>query len=170
MQDVTARLSSAVHLDDVIQIAQTAFQQQFNFPVWIMIAQNNMIHSDRELNDKERIAADWCLKHQQGCGKYTDTLSQIDWWFMPLLAQKQNLGVLGLDLTQQRIALNVEQKRLIESMVEQIAQSMLRTQLVDELEQAKIMGETERLRSALLSSVSHDLRSPLASMMGSRYP
>jgi two-component system sensor histidine kinase KdpD len=109
MQDVTARLSSAVHLDDVIQIAQTAFQQQFNFPVWIMIAQNNMIHSDRALNDKERIAADWCLKHQQGCGKYTDTLSQIDWWFMPLLAQKQNLGVLGLDLTQQRIALNVEQ-------------------------------------------------------------
>ncbi len=167
MQDVTARLSSAVHLDDVIQIAQTAFQQQFNFPVWIMIAQNNMIHSDRALSDKERIAADWCLKHQQGCGKYTDTLSQIDWWFMPLLAQKQNLGVLGLDLTQQRIALNVEQKRLIESMVEQIAQSMLRTQLVDELEQAKIMGETERLRSALLSSVSHDLRSPLASMMGS---
>ena len=167
MQDVTARLSSAVHLDDVIQIAQTAFQQQFNFPVWIMIAQNNMIHSDRALNDKERIAADWCLKHQQGCGKYTDTLSQIYWWFMPLLAQKQNLGVLGLDLTQQRIALNVEQKRLIESMVEQIAQSMLRTQLVDELEQAKIMGETERLRSALLSSVSHDLRSPLASMMGS---
>ena len=61
----------------------------------------------------------------------------------------------------------MEQKRLIESMVEQIAQSMLRTQLVDELEQAKIMGETERLRSALLSSVSHDLRSPLASMMGS---
>ena len=167
IQDVTARLSSAVHMDDVIQIAQNTFQQQFNFPVWIMIAQNNMIHSDRALSDKERIAADWCLKHQQGCGKYTDTLSQIDWWFMPLLAQKQNLGVLGLDLTQQGIALNVEQKRLIESMVEQIAQSMLRTQLVDELEQAKIMGETERLRSALLSSVSHDLRSPLASMMGS---
>ncbi|MBK0063404.1 MULTISPECIES: sensor histidine kinase [unclassified Acinetobacter] len=167
MQDVTARLSSAMHLEDVIQIAQKAFQQQFNFPVWIMIAQDMSTHSNQQLTEKEKIAADWSLKHQQACGKYTDTLSQIDWWFIPLLAQKQNLGVVGLNLSHQLSNLNVEQKRLIESMVEQIAQSILRTQLANELEQAKISSETERLRSALLSSVSHDLRSPLASMMGS---
>ncbi|RKG30876.1 sensor histidine kinase KdpD [Acinetobacter guerrae] len=166
MQDLTARLSSAVHLDDVVQMTQETFQQQFNFPVWMQITQDTVIPASQVLTEKERIAADWCVKHQQACGKYTDTLSQIDWWFMPLLAQKQNLGVLGLKLNL-HAALNVEQKRLIESMVEQIAQSILRTKLVTELEQAKISSETERLRSALLSSVSHDLRSPLASMMGS---
>ena len=55
---------------------------------------------------------------------------------------------------------------MTESVIEYIAQAVLRTQLVDELEQAKVISETERLRSALLSSVSHDLRSPLASIIG----
>ncbi|KAG0911259.1 hypothetical protein G6F59_017316 [Rhizopus arrhizus] len=52
-------------------------------------------------------------------------------------------------------------------MVDDIAQAALRTRLVAELEQAHVSNETERLRSALLSSVSHDLRSPLAAMIGS---
>ncbi|WP_283397771.1 histidine kinase dimerization/phospho-acceptor domain-containing protein, partial [Acinetobacter baumannii] len=47
-----------------------------------------------------------------------------------------------------------------------IAQSALRTQMVNELEHAKVTSETERLRSALLYSVSHDLRSPLDSILG----
>ncbi|MEX3012276.1 histidine kinase dimerization/phospho-acceptor domain-containing protein [Acinetobacter baumannii] len=55
---------------------------------------------------------------------------------------------------------------MTESVIEYIAQAALRTQLVNELEQAKVTSETERLRSALLSSVSHDLRSPLASIIG----
>jgi two-component system sensor histidine kinase KdpD len=51
-------------------------------------------------------------------------------------------------------------------MVEYIAQAISRTQLTKALEIANVNSETERLRSALLSSVSHDLRSPLASMIG----
>ncbi|MEE7567186.1 histidine kinase, partial [Xanthomonas sp. Kuri4-3] len=57
--------------------------------------------------------------------------------------------------------------RLAEAMVEDIGQAAQRTRLVADLESARVSGETERLRSALLSSVSHDLRSPLASMIGS---
>jgi two-component system sensor histidine kinase KdpD len=62
--------------------------------------------------------------------------------------------------------LSFEQRRLAESMVEDIGQAALRTRLVSQLEEARVTGETERLRSALLSSVSHDLRSPLSSMIG----
>ena len=51
-------------------------------------------------------------------------------------------------------------------MADDIAQAIVRTQLVTDLENARVTGETERLRSALLSSVSHDLRSPLAAMIG----
>jgi two-component system sensor histidine kinase KdpD len=59
-----------------------------------------------------------------------------------------------------------EQARLIEAMADDIAQAVVRTRLVADLEDARVSGETERLRSALLSSVSHDLRSPLASIIG----
>jgi len=63
--------------------------------------------------------------------------------------------------------LTPEQRQLAEAMVDDIAQAALRTQLVADLEKAHVSNETERLRSALLSSVSHDLRSPLAAMIGS---
>lgn len=73
---------------------------------------------------------------------------------------------MGIYFKDEVVSLNFEQKKLTESVIEYIAQAVLRTQLVDELEQAKVISETERLRSALLSSVSHDLRSPLASIIG----
>ena len=84
---------------------------------------------------------------------------------LPLLEQKNSLGIVGIYFKDEVVSLNFEQK-LTESVIEYIAQAALRTQLVNELEQAKVTSETERLRSALLSSVSHDLRSPLASIIG----
>ena len=62
--------------------------------------------------------------------------------------------------------LATERRRIAEAMAEDIAQALERTRLVGDLESARVSGETERLRSALLSSVSHDLRSPLASIIG----
>nr|HMM23373.1 ATP-binding protein [Pseudoxanthomonas mexicana] len=76
-------------------------------------------------------------------------------------------GEAGKDHPRLGPALRAEQRRLAEAMAEDIAQAVVRTRLVAELEDARVGGETERLRSALLSSVSHDLRSPLASMIGS---
>ncbi|MGE6333178.1 sensor histidine kinase, partial [Stenotrophomonas sp. NPDC077659] len=77
------------------------------------------------------------------------------------------VGVAGLYLPGAQARLLPEQRQLAEAMVDDIAQAALRTRLVAELEQAHVSNETERLRSALLSSVSHDLRSPLAAMIGS---
>lgn len=79
---------------------------------------------------------------------------------------ENSLGIVGIYFKDEVVSLNFEQKKLTESVIEYIAQAALRTQLVNELEQAKVTSETERLRSALLSSVSHDLRSPLASIIG----
>ncbi|HEY4582864.1 MAG TPA: ATP-binding protein, partial [Lysobacter sp.] len=59
-----------------------------------------------------------------------------------------------------------EQRRLAEAIAEELAQALERVRLVTDLADARVTGETERLRSALLSSVSHDLRSPLAAIIG----
>lgn len=118
------------------------------------------------LSDKDRAAADWALRHRQPAGRFTDTLGNADWWFLPLAGDKRGTGLVGLRFPAHATRFGAEQRRLVEAMADDIAQAMLRTRLVSDLEDARITGETERLRSALLSSVSHDLRSPLASIIG----
>src|SRR5699024_1298227 len=106
------------------------------------------------ISDKEKISADWTLKNHQPSGRFTQTLTENEWWFLPLLASKQCLGVVGLKFPNLQTILNTEQKQLAEIMVEYIAQAISRTQLTKALEIANVNSETEKLRSALLSSVS----------------
>ncbi|MFT4249506.1 MAG: ATP-binding protein, partial [Pseudomonas sp.] len=119
------------------------------------------------LSALDRSAADWTQRHGQPAGRYTDTLAGAGWWCLPVRAERGTLGVAALRFDAAQPRPTLEQRRLAEAMVEDIGQAALRTRLVADLESARVSGETERLRSALLSSVSHDLRSPLASMIGS---
>ena len=119
------------------------------------------------MNDMEQAAMDWVARHGQPAGCFTDTLSASRWWFLPMRDEQRTLGVAGLRFAAGTRRLAFEQQRMAEAMVADIAQAALRTRMVADLEQARVTGETERLRSALLSSVSHDLRSPLASIIGS---
>ncbi|MEX2958199.1 DUF4118 domain-containing protein [Acinetobacter baumannii] len=89
MQDLARKLSSAVNLEEVMQTGRMTLETQLQTKVWISI-RDKIISSDIELNDKEKVAAEWCLKHQQPCGRFTDTLSQSNWWFLPLLEQKNS--------------------------------------------------------------------------------
>ena len=123
-------------------------------------------NSQNAINQKDKISADWTFKNHLPSGRFTQTLTKNEWWFLPLLASKQCLGVIGLKFPPTQSILNTEQKQLAETMVEYIAQAISRTQLTKALEIANVNSETEKLRSALLSSVSHDLRSPLASIIG----
>ncbi|MFH7457203.1 integral membrane sensor signal transduction histidine kinase, partial [Pseudomonas syringae pv. tagetis] len=76
------------------------------------------------------------------------------WWFLPQLdGEDRAIGVAALYLPCAQARLLPEQRQLPEAMVDDIAQAALRTRLVAELEQAHVSNETERLRSALLSSV-----------------
>jgi two-component system, OmpR family, sensor histidine kinase KdpD len=80
---------------------------------------------------------------------------------MPPLGLTIVKAIVGLKLKDVQAVINTEQKQLAELMVEYLAQAIFRTQLTKALEIANVNSETEKLRSALLSSVSHDLRSPL---------
>ncbi len=75
--------------------------------------------------------------------------------------------MVGIKLGQRPAPLSPDHEALLESLVGQLAMALERTRLVGELETTRVSEENERLRSALLSSVSHDLRTPLASIIGS---
>ena len=91
-----------------------------------------------------------------------EPLPRGDWLFVPLITDRGALGLVALAAV--REAERVESAR---NLCDQAAVALDRTRLVADLEQAKLVSETEQLRSALLSSVSHDLRTPLASIIGS---
>jgi two-component system, OmpR family, sensor histidine kinase KdpD len=121
--------------------------------------------ADTALDDKARAAAQWAYDHRQPSGARTETLSGLTWRFLPLAIEKEAFGVIGLDLAG-TAPVSSAQLAALDVLVSQATLAMARTRLADRLEQAKVAEETERLRSALLSSVSHDLRTPLASMIG----
>ncbi len=119
-----------------------------------------------ELAPNDVAAADWVAGHVQPAGRFTGTLAGSDWWFLPLTVEGGCIGVVGLRFPPLPKLLSHEQRQLAEAVVQQVAQAADRTRLVASLESARVESETERLRAALLSSVSHDLRSPLASVIG----
>ncbi|MET0755261.1 MAG: sensor histidine kinase KdpD [Pseudoxanthomonas sp.] len=167
LQELGRQLASAADLGQVLGAGRAALQAAFGAPAWVRIGDEVAASEVATLTDTDLGAADWAQRHGQATGRYTDTLAGSAWWFLPLRYEQDALGVVGLRFAPGNARLAFEQRRLAEAMAEDIGQAASRTRLVADLESARVSGETERLRSALLSSVSHDLRSPLSSMIGS---
>ncbi|MBS5841157.1 MAG: sensor histidine kinase KdpD [Pseudomonas sp.] len=117
-------------------------------------------------NEAERAAADWAWSHEQPAGKGTGTLPMGRWWWWPLTVDDGPLALLGVSPKEGQ-ALSGQRRRLLMALSQPLAQALARAQLAQDLEAARLHGETEQLRSALLASVSHDLRTPLTTMRGS---
>jgi two-component system sensor histidine kinase KdpD len=118
------------------------------------------------LDTKEQSVAQWVYVHRQMAGLGTATLPSAAALYVPLLASRGAVGVLGVRPIQPRRLQAPEQIRLLETFASQLALVLERTTLAEEAQHAQVQIETERLRSSLLSSVSHDLRTPLASIAG----
>jgi two-component system sensor histidine kinase KdpD len=118
------------------------------------------------LDAKELGVAQWVYEHQQMAGLGTATLPSAEALYLPLLASRGVIGVLGIRPAQPRRLLAPEQVYLLETFASQTALAIERAALAEEAQRAQLQIETERLRSSLLSSVSHDLRTPLAAVIG----
>lgn len=165
LQELERKLSSCVDIQQVLNIATQHLESSLNAYVWLRVG-SQVSGEISILNDKDQIAADWAQKNAKPCGRFTNTLTQTEWWFNPLNLV-ENHGVIAIRFRDHPQALSFELQRLTELMIEDIAQTLSRVQLSLQLENSRVVAETEKLRSALLSSVSHDLRSPLAAIIGS---
>ncbi len=117
-------------------------------------------------SEPERAAADWAWQHERPAGTGTDTLPGGRWWWWPLAGEDGALALLGVRARNGR-PLTAARRRLLAALGQPLAQALARARLAEDLEAARLHGETEQLRSALLASVSHDLRTPLTAMRGS---
>lgn len=110
--------------------------------------------------------AQWVFDHRQNAGRGTDTLPAAEALYIPLTASHGPVGVLALHHKDPAYLLSPDQRQLLGAVVDQIALTIERDQLAHTARQAQLQAETEYLRSSLLSSVSHDLRTPLAVITG----
>jgi two-component system sensor histidine kinase KdpD len=119
-----------------------------------------------ELEPKESGVAQWVFDHSERAGLGTDTLPGASALYLPLIGSSGAIGVVAVRPRDSGLLLDPEQLHLLESLVNQVALAIERTRLSEEAQSAHVRVETERMRNAILSSVSHDLRTPLATISG----
>ena len=118
------------------------------------------------LDAKEQAAAEWVWTHDKPAGAGTDTLPASAAMYLPLREARGRIGVLGIAARDARRFVDPEQRALLAVFAAQVASALERARLAEDAQQIQLQMETERLRSSLLSSVSHDLRTPLAVITG----
>ncbi len=112
------------------------------------------------------LVARWVADHDHAAGAGTDTLPNATALFVPLVGSQRTVGAVGIRPNEPQRLADPEQRRLLETCVSLIALSLERDQSVLQAHEAQLRVQAEQLRNSLLSSVSHDLRTPLAAMAG----
>jgi two-component system sensor histidine kinase KdpD len=114
----------------------------------------------------EQAVAQWVWEHERPAGAGTDTSPTARATYLPLLAARGKVAVLGVRGADLGRPTSPEQSQHLAAFANQIASAIERTELASVAQWAQLQMETEQMRSSLLSSVSHDLRTPLAVMTG----
>ncbi len=160
-------------LPEVARVIELQFGEAFGAEVWILLpgAEDTLqpapgVTSVFPLGPRERAVADWAYRHGQMAGPGTSTLREARALYLPLRTARGALGVIGLFSEAGPEDLTPERAELLEACANQAAVGIERAILAEEAEKTRVSAETERLRNLLLSSVSHDLRTPLATVTG----
>ncbi|MGO9837991.1 MAG: ATP-binding protein [Polyangiaceae bacterium] len=117
-------------------------------------------------DDKDLGVAEWVWLHQRPAGATTDTLPSARALFVPLKSSRGRVGVLALYPSVGTRLGDPDERQLLDTFAGLIASAVERTQLAEEARRSRLRAETEQLRNSLLSSVSHDLRTPLGVVTG----
>ena len=168
------KLAGATELDDVLWATAYQMASQLGVQVVLLLPDADGAISVRAgyppedtLEPADIAAARWTYENNRPAGRGADTLPGARRLFMPLRTAGGAIGVVGLDTERPGPLLTPEQRRLFDALSDQAAVAIERVNLVADVETALRAAEADRLRQALLTSISHDLRTPLAAIVGS---
>ena len=171
LYELSRDLAAAVVLADVAHTVVSHVEQILGSQAAVLVYDGVQLEllsasAGYVLDGSELAVANWAVQHGKPAGHHTDTLAGAKGFYLPLRAAQAVVGVLAVRLTRSTDALAPEQQRLLESFASQAALAIERDQLAEKAKQAQLLRETEKLQSALLNSISHDLRTPLATITG----
>ena len=167
------KLAGAVILDDLLWATAFQFASMLKVNVVLLLPDGDMIAvraaypPEDRLGEADLAAAKWSWKNNQPAGRGADTLPGAKRLFLPMRTGRGPVGIVGLDSERPGPLLTPDQRRLFNALADQAASAIERIGLAHDVQQARLAAEAEKLRAALLTSISHDLRTPLASVLGS---
>jgi two-component system sensor histidine kinase KdpD len=167
-------LSIAEGLEEIVRSVSENIAQTFGREVVIFLPEGE--ENERlkpytpnlnfALDDHELAVAVWSYQHGQPAGHGTETLAASSARYIPLKTSKGIVGVLGVKPQKPGDQLTTDQRRLLETFASQAALAIERARLAEQAQYAQLLQAAERLQTALLNSISHDLRTPLVSVTG----
>ncbi|HKC42899.1 MAG TPA: sensor histidine kinase KdpD [Burkholderiales bacterium] len=170
---MSRELAAADDTEDMLRIAVKHIAQVFESQAVILLPdRDGRIHyprgasTDASLHGADLSVAQWVFDHDEPAGLGTDTLPAAQAHYLRLAGSQGPIGVLAVLPASPRRLFVPEQQRLLETFASQIALALERSQLGAAAKQSELSAESERLRNALLAAISHDLRTPLASIVG----
>ncbi|MDZ5454286.1 sensor histidine kinase KdpD [Labrys sp. ZIDIC5] len=172
LYEFSRKLSGITSLDDVLWAAVAHAQATLHGRVVIAVPHDDELTvtaawpPDINLDSTDMTALRWAFEKKEIAGRGTGTLPNIAFEFRPILTPNGAVGVLGLAQPEGAEPLSPAEERILVAILDQTAIAIDRAKLAKENVRTAALEESEKLRSALLSSLSHDLRTPLASITG----
>jgi two-component system sensor histidine kinase KdpD len=167
------KLAGAGTIDDVLWATAHQIAAMLKLRVVLLMPDNGSIAlragypPEDTLDEGDLAAANWAWEKNRAAGRDSDALPGAKWLFIPMRTGRGQIGIVGICRDQPGPLLRAEQRRLLDALSDQGALAIERVHLVEDIERVRRVAETDRLRSALLTSISHDLKTPLAAILGS---
>ncbi|MBK9051523.1 MAG: sensor histidine kinase KdpD [Chloroflexi bacterium] len=164
-------LAAAANLDEMIQVISSHLSENFGREVVILLPTGQPptlqpCPADSRLDESEMAVAVWAYEHGQPAGRDTDTLPSARIRYLPLKTGRNVIGVLGVKPPTVAGSLAPGQRHFMDVFTSQATIAIERVQLAEQARQAQLLQATESLQTALLNSISHDLRTPLVAITG----
>src|SRR6266851_3338351 len=167
------KLAGIGTLDDLLWVTVSQIALMLKLRVVLLLPEGDGLAvragypPEDQLDEADLAAARWSWAHNRAAGRGADTLPGARWLFLPFRTGRGAVGVLGIERDEPGPLLTPDGRRLLDALADQAALAIERITLAEAIDRARVMAETERLRAALLTSISHDLRTPLATIIGS---
>jgi len=166
------KLAGTATLDDVLWATAYQIALMLKVRVVLLLPEDHILTvktgypPEDQLDKADLAAANWAWGNDRTAGRGSDTLPGAKRLFLPMRTGRGPIGVIGIDDDKTGPLLTPDQRRLLDALVDQGALAIERVLLVEDMDRVKRTVESDRLRSALLTSISHDLKTPLASVLG----
>jgi two-component system sensor histidine kinase KdpD len=166
------KLAGTATLDDVLWATAYQTALMLKVRVVLLLPEGGVLTvkagypPEDQLDKADLAAANWAWDNDRAAGRGSDTLPGAKRLFLPMRTGRGPIGVIGIDNDRTGPLLTPDQRRLLDALVDQGALAIERVLLVEDMDRVKRTVESDRLRSALLTSISHDLKTPLASVLG----
>jgi two-component system sensor histidine kinase KdpD len=170
LYQLTRELSAATGIDEVITIAKNDIKKYFNLNARILLKNDsNQLDypqskdSNFVISKNDMSVALWTFQHSLKAGRHTDTLPSASYTFFPLKGNQMNLGVIAI---QQGTVFTQGEEQFWDAFISQISGKFEREYLRNMAKQALLLNESDKLYKTLFNSISHELRIPVATIMG----